>query len=137
MEGSINFREDKMKKIIVYLTIFSLLNLAGCYYQKQMNPSEFNFNDKEDIQVTTKDTTYNLSGKDYYYEKDTVFATMRIKLDAQSTLKTNIEIPVEEIKTVAVEKTDALATTFTVIGVVVGTFAVIITLGFIIADSGH
>ena len=101
------------------------MNLIGCYYQKQMNPSEFNFNDKEDIQVTTKDTTYNLSGKDYYYENDTVFATMRIKLDAQSTLKTNIEIPVEEIKTVEVERTDALATTLTTLGVLIGVLGLI------------
>ena len=106
------------------------MNLIGCYYQKQMNPSEFNFNDKEDIQVTTKDTTYNLSGKDYYYENDTVFATMRIKLDAQSTLKTNIEIPVEEIKTVEVERTDALATTLTTLGVLIGVLGLIFLIGF-------
>ena len=40
------------------------LNLVGCYYH-QMNPEEYNFNEKGDIQVTTKDTTYSLSAKDY------------------------------------------------------------------------
>ena len=119
-----------MKKIIVYLTIFSLLNLAGCYYQKQMNPSDFNFNDKEDIQVTNKDTTYNLSGKDYYYENDTLFTTRRIKYDAQSSTITNLEIPVEEIKTVEVERTDAVATILTVFGVLVGVLGVIFLMIF-------
>jgi len=119
-----------MKKLIISITILSFMNLVGCYYQEQMNPSEFNFNEAEDVQITTEDTTYNLNGKDYYYENDTLFATKRIKLDAQSTLKTNIEIPVEEIKTVAVERTDVLGTTFLLIGV-----AIIVFL-FAIADFG-
>ncbi len=119
-----------MKKFIITVTILSLLNLTGCYYQKQMNPSDFNFNDKEDIQVTTKDTTYNLSGKDYYYENDTLFTTRRIKYDAQSSTITNLEIPVEEIKTVEVERTDAVATILTVFGVLVGVLGVIFLMIF-------
>jgi len=49
-----------------------------------------------------------------------VFATKRIKLDAQSTLKTNIEIPVEEIKTVEVERTNTLLTILSGFGIVLG-----------------
>ena len=49
-----------MKKIIIYLIIASFLNLVGCYYQQQMNPEEYNFDEKLDLQVTTKDTTYSL-----------------------------------------------------------------------------
>ena len=123
-----------MKKFIITVTVLSFMNLAGCYYQKQMNPSDFNFNDKEDIQVTTKDTTYNLSEKDYYYENDTLFTTRRIKYDAQSSTITNLEIPVEEIKTVEVERTDAVATILTVFGVLVGALGVLFLM--VLASSG-
>ena len=119
-ESQLIFREDKMKKIIITITIISFMNLIGCYYQKQMNPSDFNFDDEEDVQIMTKDTTYNLSGKDYYYDNDTVFATLRTKLNAQSTLKTNIEIPVKEIKTVEVERTNTLLTILSGLGIVLG-----------------
>ena len=55
------------KKLISSILVLALLNLIGCYYQEQMTPANFNFNEKEDMQVTTKDTTYNLGGKDYYF----------------------------------------------------------------------
>ena len=50
-----------MKKIIICFTIVSLLNLFGCHYQKQMNPGEFDFEDNWDMQVTAKDTLYDLN----------------------------------------------------------------------------
>jgi len=57
MGGSINFREIEMKKFIITVTVLSFMNLIGCYYQEQMVPSDFNFNDAEDVQITTEDTT--------------------------------------------------------------------------------
>lgn len=99
-----------MKKIIITLTILSFLNLIGCYYQEQMNPSDFNFNDEEDMEVTTKDTTYNLSGKDYYFENDTLFTTVTKKLDNKTNFNYNINIPAEEIKILEVKKLDATST---------------------------
>jgi hypothetical protein len=121
-----------MKKIIVYLTIFSLLNLAGCYYQEQMNPGEYNFDENEDLVIITKDSVYKIYSEDYYLENDTVFAIKRIKLDKQSTLKTAVEIPVEEIEKVEVERTDAAATTVAVIGSIVGAIALFIVIGMLV-----
>ena len=121
------------KKIIVYLTIFSMLNLVGCYYQQQMNPEEYNFADGDNIQVTTKDTTYSLIAKDYYYDKDTLFVTsIKVieKNDYKVKYKITTKISVKEIENLEIEKTDVAATTWLVVGVVVivaGTLAIIAT----------
>ena len=120
-----------MKKIIIHLTITSLLNLFGRYYQQQMTPGEYNFDENEDLQVTTKDTTIYLGGKDYYYDNDTLFATVTKNLDEQTKLKFNKSIPLDQIEMIEVEKTDALGTTLTVVGVGVGTFVVVGIIGFI------
>ena len=122
-----------MRKLIIWLTIFSVMNLIGCYYQEQMNPGDYKFDEGEDMQLTTKDTIYNLIGKDYYFENDTLFATVSKKIDKQTTLKTNVEIPVENIESVEVERTDALLTTLTVVGVFVGVLGLI---GLIAGTSG-
>lgn len=114
-----------MIKIIITVTILAFLNLIGCYYQEQMNPSEYKYDEKEELWLTTKDTTYNLGGKDYYLENDTLIATFRKKLDRETTLITNVEIPVETIKTVEVERTDGGATFLVGLGVVVGVFVLI------------
>ena len=122
-----------MKRIIIYLTIASLLNLVGCYYQQQMNPEEYNFDENLDLQVTTKDTTYSLSAKDYYYDKDTIYATsIKVieKNDYKVKYRITTKIPVKEIEKLEIEKTDAAATTWLVVGVVVivaGTLAIIAT----------
>ena len=123
----------KMKRVIIYLTIASLLNLVGCYYQQQMNPEEYNFDENLDLQVTTKDTTYSLSAKDYYYDKDTIYATsIKVieKNDYKVKYRITTKIPVKEIEKLEIEKTDAAATTWLVVGVVVivaGTLAIIAT----------
>ncbi|MEJ2196826.1 MAG: hypothetical protein P8X73_18480 [Ignavibacteriaceae bacterium] len=116
------------KKIISAILIITLMNLLGCYYQEQMVPSDVKFKDKKDIQVTTKDTTYNLTGNDYYFENDTVFASVSKKLDKHRTLKFNIEIPVKEIDSVMVKRTDPLATTLTVLGVTIGALGILIVI---------
>ncbi|RPI59675.1 MAG: hypothetical protein EHM44_11700 [Ignavibacteriales bacterium] len=118
-----------MKKIIIYLTIFSLLNLVGCYYQQQMTPEEYNFDEKLDLQVTTKDTIYSLSAEDYYYYKDTLFATVSkfmYKDDYWIRYKTATKIPVKDIEKLEIEKIDEAATTWIVVGVVVIAAAVIV-----------
>lgn len=126
-----------MKKIIIYLTIASLLNLVGCYYQQQMNLENYNFDAKDDIHITTKDTTYSLSAKDYYYDKDTLFATSLKVVDKKHykvQYKLTTKIPVKDIEKLEIEKTDVAATTWLVVGVVVITAAVIVN--FAMGDYG-
>ena len=117
-----------MRKIIITITLISFFNLIGCYYQEQMNPGEYNYDESEKIWLTTKDTTYIIGAKDYYLENDTLFATLSKKLNTQKTQKTNVEIPVANIESVEVERSDTLATIFTVFGVLVGFIGVIFVI---------
>ena len=109
------------------------MNLVGCYYQEQMNPSDFNFNDNEDMQVNTKDTTYNLGGGDYYYDNDTLIATFSKPLDERTKLKYTINIPVNSIEMIEVKKMDTLNTTI-LIGILVLTVVGLVTL-FSLGDN--
>ena len=117
--------EAKMKNIIITVTILSFLNLIGCYYQEQMSPENYSFDENEALKITTKDSVYNINQDDYYLKNDTVFGSVRTKLDAQSTLKTKIKIPVEEMESVEVQRADAVLATFAVLGVLVGVIVAI------------
>jgi len=114
-----------MKKIFITITILSFLNLISCYYQEQMNPGTYNFDEEEKLQLTTKDTTYNIGEKEYYLENDTLFVTFSKKLDRETTLKTVTEIPVNEIESVGVKRSDSGLSVLVGLGVVVGIFALI------------
>ena len=114
-----------MKNIIITVTILSFLNLIGCYYQEQMSPENYSFDENEALKITTKDSVYNINQDDYYLKNDTVFGSVRTKLDAQSTLKTKIKIPVEEMESVEVQRADAVLATFAVLGVLVGVIVAI------------
>ena len=116
-----------MNKIIITITILSFLNLIGCYYQEQMNPGEYAFDEKDELHLTTKDTTYNIGEKDYYLENDTLFATFSKKLDRETTLKTVVKIPVKDMKSVEVKKTDSGKTFLAVLGGIIA-FLGIVTL---------
>jgi hypothetical protein len=122
-----------MKKLVVTVTMLSFMNLVGCYYQEQMNPSDFNFNDNEDMQLITKDTTYNLGGRDYYYDNDTLIATFSKPLDERTKLKYTINIPVNSIEMIEVKKMDTLNTTI-LIGIIVLTVVGLVTL-FSLGDN--
>jgi len=122
------------KKIIIYLTIASLLNLVGCYYQQQMTPEEYNFDEKLDLQVSTKDTTYSLNANDYYYDKDTLYAKVTkwmYKDDYWVRYKIDTKIPVKEIEKLEIEKMDEAVT----IGIVTGFVLIIVGIMVIIAGE--
>ena len=112
------------KKIITYLTIFSLLNLVGCYYQQQMNPSEYSFDENLSLHITTKDTVFTLSPDDYYYDKDTLFVTTskfiyKNNYRVRVTDKVIAKIPGEEIEMIQVEESDSVGSILVITGVVV------------------
>ena len=113
-----------MKKIIIYLIIASLLNLVGCYYQQQMNPSEYSFDENLSLHVTTKDTLYFLSPDDYYYDKDTLFVTTSkfiYKNNYRMQVRDKIidKIPTKDIEKLQIEKTDVAGTALIVFGTIV------------------
>lgn len=117
-----------MKKIIIPITILSLRNMIGCYYQEQMSPSNYNFDENEELLISTKDSVYNIKGDDYYFENDTLFATVLTILDKQTTLKTNLEIPVDKIESVEFEKTNTLLTILSSFGIVIGVLVIWVLL---------
>ena len=108
------------EKILIYLTIASLLNLVGCYYQQQMNPNEYNFDENLDMQVTTKDTTYSVLADNYYYANDTLHIKVLKPLNERTNVKVKVNIPKAEIEKVEVTKKDESASNLTLIGVIVG-----------------
>jgi len=122
------------KKIIIYLTITSLLNLVGCYYQQQMTPEEYDFTDNGDIQVTTKDTVYKFNSDDYYYNNDTLFASVTKPLDERTNLRYSISIPVETIEMVVAKRMNVLGTSLIVGSIVL--VVLLITLGGDMGPSG-
>jgi len=112
------------KKIIIYLTIFSMLNLVGCYYQQQMNPSEYSFDENLSLHITTKDTVFTLSPDDYYYDKDTLFVTTSkfiYKNNYRMQVRDKIidKIPTKDIEKLQIEKTDVAGTALIVFGTIV------------------
>jgi len=112
------------KKIIIYLTIASLLNLVGCYYQQQMNPSEYSFDENLSLHITTKDTVFTLSPDDYYYDKDTLFVTTSkfiYKNNYRMQVRDKIidKIPTKDIEKLQIEKTDVAGTALIVFGTIV------------------
>ena len=119
-EQHIKARGEIMNKIIIIITIISFLNLIGCYYQEQMTPDNYYFDENEALKITTRDSVYNMKSNDYFFENDTLFGTIRTELDAQSTLKTNLKIPVDEIETVEVERTNTLFTILSGFGIIIG-----------------
>jgi hypothetical protein len=114
-----------MKKLIITVTLLSFLNLIGCYYQEQMNPSKYSFDEEEDLQLTTKDTTYNIGEKDYYLENDTLFVTFSKKLDRETTLITDVELPIKDVETLEVQRTDSGLTALLILGSIIGLLTVL------------
>jgi len=114
------------KKIIIYLTIASLLNLVGCYYQQQISPEEYNFDGKEELQVTTMDSlVHSINSGDYYYERDTLFAKVSKMTPNNVIIKYDTKIPVEEIEKLEIVKMDVLETTLIIGGVLLIVVAII------------
>jgi hypothetical protein len=107
-----------MKKLLIVVTILSFLNLVGCYYQEQMNPGDYKFDENSTMKITTKDTVYNFSGNDCSLVNDTLIAEVSKKLDRTTSLKFNIAIPVEDIEEVEIERTNILVTVLIGIGIV-------------------
>ena len=119
-----------MKMLIIALTILSFLNLIGCHYQEQMNPGDYTFDENSTIKITTKDTVYNFNGDDYHLVNDTLIAVVSKKLDERTTLKINFGIPVENIESVEVERSNTTLSILLGLGIVVGVYALIGLLTF-------
>jgi len=117
-----------MKKLIIWLTILAVLNLIGCYYQKQVNPGDYTFGETSTIKITTKDSVYNFNENDYYLENDTLFGTVFKLSEERTTPILNVEIPVENMEAVEVERFDVAGTILTVLGSLAGIFLLVMII---------
>gem|GEM_PF-3508766 len=118
-----------MKKILVWIILVSFINLTGCYSHELFAPTAYKFNEKKEIKVITKDTTYNFKGYQYILVDDTLIATKGNLLLNKSLINNpSVKIPVEEMNLVEVKKVEAAQTTLVVIGV---TIVAIVVIGVI------
>ena len=126
-----------MKKIIIYLTIASLLNLVGCYYQQQMTVNEYDFSkshmENRPIKIIKIDSTiYILNQYDYQFRDDTLFLQQKLIMDDNIEKRVWLRVPLNEIQSVEVEKIDtgntfslALVVTAGMVAIAIAIYAII------------
>jgi len=119
--------DNIIKKILVWILLVSFMNLTGCYSHELFAPSAYKFDERKEIKVITKDTTYNFKGHQYILANDTLIGTNGNVLSNKSEInESSVRVPVEEIQLVEVD--DGLKTTLVVVGRAVVLFLII---GFI------
>jgi hypothetical protein len=105
------------------------MNLIGCHYQKQMNPGDYTFDENSTMKITTKDSVYNFNEDDYYLRNDTLYGNASEIIDDSTTQKFNVEIPVEYMEGVEVDRFDVAGTILTVLGSLAGIFFLVMIIG--------
>lgn len=124
-----------MKKVFICVLIFSFMNLTGCYSHELFAPSVYKFNEKKEIKVITKDTTYNFKGHQYIFVNDTLIGSERnILLNKNAINESSVKIPVDDMNLVEVEEVDRLKTTLVIVGGAVVLFMVIGLISLASAD---
>lgn len=114
-----------MKKVIIYLTIFSLLNLAGCYYQQQMSPNDYDFNENHSIKIIKNDSTIYVSNPyEYQLKEDTLFVITKQTLDNNIEQEMRIGLPLSDIQLIETERIDSGNTILLVSVITVGIVAI-------------
>jgi hypothetical protein len=115
-----------MKKVITWFILVSFINLTGCYSRDLIAPSTYKFDEKKNITVITKDTTYKFRGFQYILVNDTLIGTKGNFLPDKSALnESSIKVPVEEMQLVEVTSTDAGKTITLIVGVAAVLYLVI------------
>ena len=109
-----------MKKTFIYLMICSFINFFGCYYQEQIIPTDYRFDEAVSLEITTRDTAYNVSGNDYFLESDTLMMTDITRVDRNNYRTSYIKVPTESMRKVKITKLDASNTILLTAGVLLG-----------------
>ena len=115
-----------MRKIIIWLTIFSVMNLIGCYSYQEITKDEFTKAEVYlDLQVVTKNQhIYEFDEGDYTVQKDSIYGSG--KLINKKTINAKFReftgsIYLEDIETFKFDKYNTVLTVL-VIGCGVGLF---------------
>ena len=112
-----------MKKIIITLTILSILNFIGCYSYKEITKDEFiSSEEKLDLHVKTKNQyLYRFHEGDYSANKDSIYGSGKFldtKLIQAKYNNFSGSIQLEDIETLKFDEFDATLTILSVTVVV-------------------
>ncbi|MBK9097385.1 MAG: hypothetical protein IPM14_04520 [bacterium] len=114
-----------MKKIIIYITIASLLNLVGCYYQQQMSPNDYDFSENNPIKIIKNDSTVYVSNPyEYQLRGDTLFVIMKQTLDNNNEKEKWIGFPLNDIQLIETDRIDSGNTILLVSVITIGIIAI-------------
>ncbi len=93
------------------------MNLTGCYSSELLAPRSYKFDEKKDIRIITKDTTYKFRRYQYLLVNDTLSATNKnIRITETTPFESTVRIPVEDMQIVEVTKADTRSTILVLLG---------------------
>ena len=126
-----------MKKLAVWFILVSFMNLTGCFSRDLVSPSSYKFDERKEIKIITKDTTYNLKGYQYILVNDTLIGTERnVLLNKTSINKYSVKVPVDEMLLVEVSQVDGGKTTLLVVSGLIVVFLIVSVMGLVKFASG-
>jgi len=110
-----------MKKIIISITVASLLNLAGCFSMTEISKEEFISRENKDaaLLLTNKMESYQLEQGLYIIKADTIYGKGSKLLDDGTKQPISGSIPLNDVIVFNVEETDLLGTILLTLGVAV------------------
>ena len=115
-----------MKKVIAWFILVSFINLTGCYSRDLIAPSSYKFDDKKNITVITKDTTYKFGGFQYVLVNDTLMGTTKnVRITETTPVESIVKVPVNDMQLVEVTSTDGGKTIFLIVVVAAVSYLVI------------
>ena len=115
-----------MKKVIAWFILVSFINLTGCYSRDLIAPSSYKFDEKKNITVITKDTTYKFGGFQYVLVNDTLMATTKnVPITGATPVESIVKVPVNDIQLVEVTGTDGGKTVLLIVVVAAVSYLVI------------
>ena len=131
-----------MRKLIIWLTIFSVMNLIGCYSYQEVTKDEFiKAEDHVDLQVKTKkQQIYEFDEGDYTVKEDSIYGSGKFIVSKNilvlqgNTLKTMTKdftgsIYLEDIESFKFDRFDVLSL-FIGIAVVVGVIFILAVVSY-------
>lgn len=121
--------KSAFKKILVWFVLVSFINLTGCYSHELFAPTAYKFDEKKEIKIITKDTTYNFKGHQYIFVNDTLIGSERnILLNKNAINESSVKIPVEDMQLVEVKESEGGKTALVILG---GAAVIFLLVGFI------
>ena len=121
-----------MKKLAVWFILVSFMNLTGCFSRDLVSPSSYKFDERKEIKIITKDTTYNFKGYHYILLNDTLVASEKNIFFSERPLdESSVKVPVDEMLLVEVSRVDGGKTTLFFVGGLVVVYLLVAVVSLI------